>query len=51
MEMHANEQLLRDLDQAQIRGDLEAFSEFFVDDVVAHFPGKSSLAGDDQGKD
>jgi uncharacterized protein len=51
LEMHTNEQLLRDLDQAQIRGDIEAFSEFLVDDVVAHFPGKSSLAGEYQGKD
>jgi ketosteroid isomerase-like protein len=49
--MHPNEQLLRDLDQAQIRGDIEAFSSFFVDDVVAHFPGKSSLAGEYRGKD
>jgi ketosteroid isomerase-like protein len=49
--MHANEHLLRDLDQAQIRGDMEAFSGFFVDDVVVHFPGKSSLAGEYKGKD
>ena len=43
--MHPNEQLLRDLDQAQIRGDIETFSGFFVDEVVVHFPGKTSLAG------
>jgi ketosteroid isomerase-like protein len=49
--MHANEQLLRDLDQAQIRGDIEAFSGFFVDDVVVHIAGKSSLAGERKGKD
>jgi uncharacterized protein len=49
--MHPNEQVLRDLDQAQIRGDVEALFGFFVDDVVAHFPGKSSLAGDYRGKD
>jgi hypothetical protein len=48
--MHANEQLLRDLDQAQIGGDIEAFSGFFVDVVGAHFPGKSSLAGEYKGK-
>jgi ketosteroid isomerase-like protein len=49
--MHANEQLLRDLDQAQIRGDIEAFSGFFVDDVVVHYAGKSSLAGEYKGND
>jgi ketosteroid isomerase-like protein len=51
LEMHPNEQLLRDLDQAQIRGDIEAFSGFFVDDVVVHIAGKSSLAGEYKGKD
>jgi hypothetical protein len=50
-EMHANEQVLRDLDQARMGGDIEAFSGFFVDDVVVHFPGKSSLAGEYKGKD
>jgi uncharacterized protein len=49
--MHPNEQLLRDLDQAQIRGDIDAFSGFFVDDVVVHFPGKSTLAGEYKGKE
>jgi uncharacterized protein len=49
-EMHANEHLLRDLDQSQIRGDIEAFSGFFVDDVVVHFPGRNSLAVEYKGK-
>jgi uncharacterized protein len=49
--MHANEQLLRDADQAQIRGDFEAFTGFFTDDVVVHIPGKSSFAGVHKGKD
>lgn len=49
--MHANEQLLRDADQAQIRGDMEAFPGFFVDDVVVHIQGKSSFAGVHKGKD
>ena len=48
--MHPNEQLLRDLDQAQIRGDVQTLFGFFVDDVVAHFPGKSSVAGEYKGK-
>src|SRR5918992_4507924 len=49
--MLANEQLLRDADQAQIRGDFEAFTGFFTDDVVVHIPGKSSFAGVHKGKD
>jgi ketosteroid isomerase-like protein len=49
--MHANVQLLRDVDQAQIRGDMEAFPSFFVDDVVVHIQGKSSFAGVHKGKD
>jgi ketosteroid isomerase-like protein len=48
---HKNEQVLRDADQAQLRGDFEAFMGFFTDDVVVHVPGKSSLAGDYRGKD
>ena len=49
--MHPNEQLLRDLDAAQQRGDVEAFAAGYTDDVIAHVPGKSSLAGDYHGKD
>ncbi len=49
--MHANEQVLRDVDQAQIRGDVEAFSGFFVDDVIVHISGKNSFAGVYKGKD
>ncbi len=48
---HPNEQVLRELDEAQLRGDVEAFAGYFTDDVVAHIPGKSSLAGDHRGKD
>ncbi|MDP8957458.1 MAG: nuclear transport factor 2 family protein [Actinomycetota bacterium] len=48
---HPNEQLLREADDAQLRGDVDAFMGFFTDDVVAHVPGKSSLAGDYRGKD
>jgi uncharacterized protein len=49
--MHPNEQVLRDLDEAQTRGDVEAFAGYFTDDVVVHVPGKSSLAGVYKGKD
>jgi ketosteroid isomerase-like protein len=50
-DMHPNEKTLRDLDEAQLRGDIEAFGGFFTDDVVVHIPGKSSLAGEYRGKD
>ncbi len=49
--MHPNEKLLRDGDEAQARGDLDAFTASFADDVIVHIPGKSSLAGDYKGKD
>ena len=49
--MHPNEQVLRDLDDAQMRGDVEGFMGYFADDVVVHVPGKSSLAGEYRGKD
>jgi len=49
--MHANEKLLRDADEAQTRGDVEAFAGFYADDVIVHIPGKSSLAGVYKGKD
>ena len=49
--MHRNEQVLRDLDDAQRRGDLDAFQTFFTDDVVFHVTGKSSLSGTYKGAD
>lgn len=49
--MHPNEKLLRDLDQAQLRGEMEAFASSFTDDVIVHIPGKSSFAGVYKGKD
>lgn len=49
--MHPNEQVLRDSDAAQMRGDIEAFLGYMTDDIVAHMPGRSSLAGDYKGKD
>jgi len=49
--MHPNEQMLRDGDEAQARGDVEAFIGNFADDVVVHIPGKSSFAGVYKGKE
>ncbi len=49
--MHPNEQVMRDLDEAQLRGDVETFKGFFTDDVTVHIPGKSSLAGVYKGKE
>jgi uncharacterized protein len=49
--MHPNEKLLRDADEAQMRGDVEAFSGFHADDVIVHIPGKSSFAGVYKGKE
>jgi uncharacterized protein len=48
---HPNEQLMRELDEAQLRQDVEAFGGYFTDDVIVHIPGKSSFAGDHKGKD
>ena len=49
--MHQNEKVLRDADEAQARGDAEAFMGFYTDDVIIHISGKSSLAGVYKGKD
>ena len=49
--MHPNEQLLRDLDEAQLKGDVERFGDFFTEDVIVHVGGKSSLAGTTRGRD
>jgi ketosteroid isomerase-like protein len=49
--MHPNERLLRDADEAQMSGDVEAFAGYYTDDVIVHIPGRSSLAGEYKGKD
>lgn len=49
--MHPNEKVLRDADDAQLRGDVEAFLASHTDDVVIHIAGKSSFAGVYKGKD
>jgi ketosteroid isomerase-like protein len=48
---HPNERLMRELDEAQLRGDVESFGSYFTDDVIVHIPGKSSFAGDHRGKE
>jgi ketosteroid isomerase-like protein len=48
---HPNEDKLRKIDEAQARGDLEAFFGSFTDDVKVHVQGKSKLAGEYEGKD
>jgi uncharacterized protein len=48
---HPNEQVMKDIDDAQLRGDFVAFASHFTEDMVAHIPGKSSLAGDYKGRD
>ena len=48
---HPNEQVMKDIDQAQLDGDFEKFAGFFTEDLIAHIPGKSSLAGDYKGRD
>jgi ketosteroid isomerase-like protein len=48
---HPNEKVLRDIDEAQARGDLVGFANGFTDDVIVHIPGKSSFAGDYKGKE
>ena len=47
---HPNEQVLRDIDDAQTKGDFEAFMQGFTDDVVVHIGGKSQVAGEYKGK-
>lgn len=49
--MHPNEQVLRDIDAAQMANDAERSMSYFVDDVVVHMPGRSSLAGMFRGKE
>ena len=49
--MHQHEKLLRTMDEAMAKGDMETFFGSYTDDVVVHIPGHSSLAGDHKGLD
>jgi ketosteroid isomerase-like protein len=48
---HANDQVMREIDEAMAKGDIEAFFTHFTDDVKMHVKGSNKLAGDYQGKD
>jgi ketosteroid isomerase-like protein len=48
---HENVQILREIDDAQERGDLDAFFAQFTEDVQVHVRGNNKLAGDYRGKD
>jgi hypothetical protein len=45
-----HEQVMRELDEAQLRGDVDKFASYFTDDVAFHIPGKSSLPATIRGK-
>ncbi len=49
--MHPNEQVLRDSDDAQMRGDVEAFMGCYTDDIVVHISGSSPFAGEHRGRE
>ena len=48
---HSNEDLARRGYDAFTRGDMQAVSDVFADDIVWHVGGRSPLAGDYRGKD
>jgi ketosteroid isomerase-like protein len=48
---HANEGILRSMDQAMLGGDIEKMFSFYTDDVGLHVRGQNKLAGDYTGKD
>jgi ketosteroid isomerase-like protein len=48
---HANEDVLRAIDEAMAKGDMDAFFSYYTDDVKTHARGRNRLAGDYQGKD
>jgi ketosteroid isomerase-like protein len=47
---HPNEELLRRMDEAQAKQDVEGMMAAFADDVVVHIGGRSAMAGDFKGK-
>jgi ketosteroid isomerase-like protein len=48
---HPNAEVLRQIDDAMERGDLDQFFSHYTEDVVTHLPGKNKLAGDYKGRD
>jgi ketosteroid isomerase-like protein len=49
--MHPNAELVHDYMGAWERGDIDAVREYYTDDLVFHFPGRSALAGDYHGRE
>ena len=49
--MHANLERLMQLNDAWMRGDMEAANGYWTDDVVWYVPGRHALAGEHRGKD
>lgn len=47
---HEHVQVMREIDEAQARGDLEAFFNYYTDDVKVYVRGNNKLAGDYEGK-
>lgn len=47
--MHANEQVLRKVDEAMLANDIEGMFSHYADDVSVHITGGSKLAGDYKG--
>jgi uncharacterized protein len=48
---HPNVEMLRGLDEAMLRGDMDTFFSGYTDDVATHLAGTSPLAGDYRGLD
>jgi ketosteroid isomerase-like protein len=48
---HPNAETLRQIDESQLKGDIEGFLGHFTDDVKVHIGGASKLTGDYQGKE
>jgi ketosteroid isomerase-like protein len=46
-----NIHLLRAMDEAMAKADLDNFFSYYTDDVVSHVRGRSRIAGDYEGKD
>jgi uncharacterized protein len=47
---HPNEELARKEFAAVVAGDMESLFDFYADDYVFHYPGRSPVAGEYRGK-
>lgn len=48
---HENDRLLREVYEAQSRGDMDAYFGLLAEAFVLHIPGRSRIGGDCRGKD